>query len=280
MTDYTPPEAAPFLAEVVHRHQAEAELQRRRLKDAPTGQLKRILRDPHEPFAARAEALARLLGPRDPELADILLGLFDDPDHRLWLIAIRSYCPPDPRIFARLRGMLDDRRGRRWSEAASALARTQDETLMPRLLTWLDEGDEPHRNVAIECLTQLKLPEAHHLLEAWEQGGRGEDDRVVLAVALLRRGDPRGLPLLEAVARRADGPWSVVAATWLRMHDPALGLVLMREILDHGTLEARRSMVNQVWNLTDLPNAFTADGIHEARCWVEQQLRAVTPEPA
>jgi hypothetical protein len=53
----------------------------------------------------------------------------------------------------------------------------------------------------------------------------------------------------------------------------------MREILDHGTLESRRSMVNQVWNLTQLPHAFTADGIHEARCWVEQQLQALSPEP-
>jgi hypothetical protein len=59
MTDYAPPEAAHFFAEVVHRHQAEAELQRRRLKDAPIGQLKRILQDPLEPFAARAEAMAR-----------------------------------------------------------------------------------------------------------------------------------------------------------------------------------------------------------------------------
>jgi HEAT repeat protein len=200
MTDYTPPEAAHVFAEVVNRHQAEAELQRQRLKDAPIGRLKQILRDPREPFAARAEALARLLGPRDPELPDILLGLFDDPDQRLWLMAIRSYCPPDHRVIARLRGMLDDRRGRRWSEAASALARTQDGTLMPRLLGWLDQGDEPHRNVAIECLTQLKSPEAHRdLLEAWEQGGRGEGDRVVLAV-------PRSGKATR-VASRSSKPW-------------------------------------------------------------------------
>jgi hypothetical protein len=29
-------------------------------------------------------------------------------------------------------------------------------------------------------------------------------------------------------------------------------------------------------HFTELPHAFTADGIHEARCWVDQRLREVS----
>ena len=46
----------------------------------------------------------------------------------------------------------------------------------------------------------------------------------------------------------------------------------MRRILDVGDLQAKQSMVNQIWNYADLPHAFTADGIHEARVWIETQL--------
>ena len=89
----------------------------------------------------------------------------------------------------------------------------------------------------------------------------------------MRLGDTQGLPWLEAVARRADGAWSAMAATWIRSHQPALGLELMRGILGSGNLKAQQSMVNQIWNLALLPHAFTADGLHEARCWVDQQMR-------
>ncbi len=281
MSDFALPPGSERYAELVHRQQTESDEQRRRLRDAPTELVKRVLLDGAESLAARANALLVLLERRDPAMPDVLLGLFDDPDQDLWLAAIRSYCPPDPRIRERLRGVLDEPGGRAWSEAACALARLDDETILPRVLDWFRQGDEPHRNVAIECLLTLKDPEARrHLVEAYERGGRDEEDRAVLAVALLRSGDGRGVPFLESVARRADGAWSVMAATWLRGHDPALALGLMRAILDKGTLEARQAMVSQIGNLAPdgLPHAFTADGIHEARCWVEQQIREPSPE--
>ena len=46
----------------------------------------------------------------------------------------------------------------------------------------------------------------------------------------------------------------------------------MLGILDTGDLEAQQSLVSQIWNLTSLPHAFTADGVHEARAWIESQL--------
>jgi hypothetical protein len=49
-------------------------------------------------------------------------------------------------------------------------------------------------------------------------------------------------------------------------------LELMLGIIDTGDLKAQQSLVNQIWNLTGLPHAFTADGIHEARVWIESQL--------
>lgn len=95
----------------------------------------------------------------------------------------------------------------------------------------------------------------------------------MLAVALTRLGDRRGWPGLVETARRADSAWSVVSATHIGFSDPALGLGLMRHILDHGSLEAKQAMVSQIWNFAHVPHAFTADGIHEARLWVEERLQ-------
>lgn len=274
MSDYSPPPGAERIAEHLHREQAEHDRQRKRLRDASAEEVKRVLLDRRESQAARLEALSALLSRRDPGMPEILLGLLDEPEPDLWLSIIHSYCPDDPRVLGRLRTFLDDPRDRVWSEAACALARRHDPSILPRALGWFRDGDESHRNVAIECLLLLGDDEAlGRIAEEFERGGRDDGDRVVLALALLRSGDERGRPFLEAVARRADGAWSVAAASWIWTRRPAEGLALMRHILDHGTLEARRAMVSQVWNFTELPHALTADGIHEARAWVEQRQR-------
>jgi hypothetical protein len=275
---------------MVHRGRVEMDRAQERLKDAPIERIKRVLHGARESPEARHYALGVLLKRHQgPEMTEALLRLFDDPMPELWQSAITSYClngslrphvpsdawiDPDPRVLERLREMLDERGGRAWSDAACALARVRDEAILPRALEWLDRGDEPHRNVAIECLVQIGHDDAlRHLADAWEAGGRDEADRIVLAVALLRRGDRRGWPGLVEIARRADSAWYVVSATHIGFSDPALGLGLMLHILDHGSLEARRSMVSQIWNFAHLPHAFTADGIHEARLWVEERLR-------
>jgi hypothetical protein len=82
---------------------------------------------------------------------------------------------------------------------------------------------------------------------------------------------------LREVARRARGVWSGVAATALfgfaAYHRESLGL--MRWVLDQGDLEAQQWMVNQVYNFSgqSLHHAFTADGLDEARCWLDLQLQ-------
>ncbi len=50
----------------------------------------------------------------------------------------------------------------------------------------------------------------------------------------------------------------------------------MRRILDCGSLKAKRRMVCRISSLSRprLLDTFTADGIHEAQCWLDQQLRA------
>jgi HEAT repeat protein len=261
-----------------------------RFKNAPIEQTKGVLHNPGELPEARRYALKVLLTRRQAaEMTEALLRLFDDPMPDLWQSAIKSYClpeslrphvppgawiDPDPRVLERLRGMLDEPRGRSWSEAACALARVRDEAILPKALEWLDRGDEFHRNVALECLVQIGHADAlRHLVDAWEAGGRNEGDRLVLAVALLRLRDRRGWPHLVEAARRADSAWSVMSTTHIATSDPALGLGLMLHILDHGSLEAKQAMVSQIWNFAHFPHAFTADGIHEARLWVEERLR-------
>ena len=85
-------------------------------------------------------------------------------------------------------------------------------------------------------------------------------------------GDKSGTAILETTARAARGTWSVFAATTIYFHDSRRGLETMLGILDRGDLEAQQSLVSQIWNRTNLPHAFTADGIHGARAWIESQL--------
>jgi hypothetical protein len=272
-TDYVAPD--PTVAELVYRSAQESERQHERLKDESSDVLKTVARDRGEPETARANALFFLLMRRDPEMPAILLELFDDPNPNLWQTVIGSYRPKDQRVQEKLHGFLNATNERSWSEAALALARLQDQSLLPYLEDWLRAGDQPHRNVAIECLKVIKLPEAHSLLhDFWERGLGDEEDRYVLAAALLALDDKRGLPTLEATAHAAQGSWSVFAATTIYLHDAHRGLELMLNIINRGDLEAQQSLVSQIWNLTDLPHAFTADGIHEARLWIESQQRA------
>jgi hypothetical protein len=269
--DYVAPD--PAVAEFVYRNEQESEQQCRRLRDVSSDLLKAIARDHNESELARANALLLLLMRRDPAMPEILLELLEDPDQRLWHTLIRSYRPDDQRVRERLRRFLDDVDERSWSEAASALARLQDRTLLPRLEKWLRAGDRPHRNVAIACLKALDLPEARFLLlDFWDRSLGDQEDRLVMARALLDLDDLRGVEVLESAARACKGSWSVFAATSIYTHDSRRGLELMLGILDAGDLEAQQSLVSQIWNFTRMPHAITADGIHEARVWIESQL--------
>jgi hypothetical protein len=263
----------PGVAEFVYRSEQESERQVRRLKDASSDLLKTVARAAQEPEAARSNALLFLLMRRDPEMPAILLELFEDSNQHLWRQVVRSYRPDDARVKEKLRSLLDDGDEKNWSQAAVALARLQDQTLLPRLEAWLRIGDRPHRNVAVQCLKALDCPTARTLLrDCWDRGLGDEEDRLVLAAALLDLGDNSGSALLEATARAARGAWSVFAATTIWVHDSRSGLEFMLGILDTGDLRAQQSLVSQIWNLTSLPHAFTADGIHEARAWIDSQL--------
>ena len=269
------------VAEHIHRGEAEAEQERRRLEAADDATLRRVLSDRVASRAARLTALGTLVSRlrRDRALSELLLPLFDDPDDELARQAI-SYAPPfDPRMVERLHALLDDPREGHWSTAAATLARHHDRAILPRLLAWFRDGDRPHRNVAFAGLAWLLGPDDRRALlqAAWDQGGRDDDDRAMLAGGLLDLGDPRGVPFLESLARRADHPVvAPFAVETIRAHDPARGLELALWVLDHGDPpEVKWGMVERIARAARLPHDWTADGLAEARNWVEQQLRAL-----
>lgn len=281
MAECLPPGSDP--AEYVRRLEAEIDAARRRLEPLGAEELKRILRGRSEPRATRQIAFEKLihrfLGSDEfhAMLVDWLADLMADPDPAIADMAI-NHCPlRDERHRAQVRELLDSPRDRIRATAAVALARAKDETILPKLLEWLDGPSEPMRNAAIEGLQTLNTPETRAALEtAYQQGGRDENDRTVLAIALLRLGDTRGLSFLESVARRAQGPWSVTAATWIYDHEPLKGLDLLRHLLDQGDDEAKRYVVSQIWNWSRprIAHPFAAEGINEARTWIEERLKS------
>jgi hypothetical protein len=205
-----------------------------------------------------------------------MLSLWDDPDEGLARMAIEYAPQADPEVNTRLHALLDDPRSNRWSMAASVLARRKDATIVSRLFGWFRDGDREHRNVAYSCLCfdGLLEPDGRRTLlrEAWNTGGRDDVDRTMMAVGLFGLGDRVGWTFLGDIARRADCHSATWAAETIMEHDPALGLDLMLHILDHGTtFEVRWGMVERIARAADLPHLWTADGLAEARYWVEQQ---------
>lgn len=268
----------PKIAEIVHRTNAECDRQQERLESASVAELKAVLRDRTESTAARGAAYSSLLKARAADLADLQLELLDDPDQKLWRMAALCLNLRDPRILAKLQQFLDDDNEDRWSTAAVALSRKSDETLLPRFAEWLRHGDRPHQNVAVQCLRLHKSETAKTVLrDVWTSGGWDQELRLVIAAALLDLGDDGGKSLLADAARQGAGSWSVFAATSIYLARREEGLEWMLHVLDHGDLEARQAMVNQIWNFAHLPHAFTADGCAEARLWVEQQLSRQGP---
>jgi hypothetical protein len=281
MSTYAPPD--PTAVDALYHSNRESKEQFQRLKDSPADLLRQVLTDRAAPVEARANALGILLQRRHSGVIEILPDLFEDPE--LGHQAIRYYpltgsaaaafpgCKRDANARERIRSFLDHASDRVWSAAAMALARAKDHELLPRLLDWFHKGDQGHRNVAIEGLIELDAADAARLFrESWENGGRDKEDQLVLGRALLRLGDTCALDLMEDAARRAEGSWSVFAATSIAGHDGARGLRLMLWVLDHGDAEALSSLVMHAWNVARLPHAFTVDGIHETRLWVEQQM--------
>ncbi|CAN5916184.1 hypothetical protein BH23PLA1_BH23PLA1_16500 [soil metagenome] len=267
-------------ADHIHRAKEEADRVKRELEQADDATLRVILYDRASPTLSRQIALFVLMSKdhlrRDGTLSRIILPLLDDPDEELARLAIKQAPRDDPEVIARLHALLDDSRSRCWSEAAGAIAMRKDTTIVPRLLGWFREGDRAHRNVAWACLYFYGLLERDAccalLREAWDTGDRDDEDRVTLAVGLLGLGDRVGWTFLVEFARRADHYSACWAAETILEHDPALGFDLMLHILDHGTtFQVRWGMVEKIANAAGLPHVWTADGLAEARMWVEQQ---------
>jgi hypothetical protein len=270
------------LADCIHRmndEAARANRERKSLEQADDATLRALLTDQASSAFSRQNALSVLVERHhrrpDGTLSAVMLPLWDDPDEELATMAIQ-YAPRDAEVTARLHALLDDPQSHRWSTAASVLATRKDTTIIPRLLGWFRDGDRAHRNVAWACLYSCGLLERDAcrtlLREAWDAGDRDDEDRVMLAVGLLGLGDRVGWTFLVEFAQRADNYSACWAAETVLEHDPALGLELMGSILDHGTtLKVRWGMVERIASAAGLPHVWTADGLAEARCWVEQQ---------
>lgn len=281
--DYEAPD--PDLGDFVHRTNMELEEDARRLEHALPEELKTVIRDKNATRSARMNALMYLRIQKDPEFVEVALDLFEDPDQQLWhAIHPSKVMLQDFRLRQKYLKKLDGPDLENSGEAAIALAFAGDASLIPRFTNWLNQEDEPRRNIAIEALRLLKLPDSLTVLQQfWVEGKGDEETRLSVAGALLDSGDLRGRNFLEAIAQRAEGLLSVAAATLVYVADRSNnaadgphrknGLKLMLHVLNAGDLAAKHGMVNQIWNFEGLPHAFTADGCDEARVWIRSQLQ-------
>lgn len=270
MTDYVPPD--PSEVECFQRMHEEMRQYQQQIEHLDDQELMELVSDRKQASILREVALHQLVHQRGRKesLTDRLRDLLDDPDPRVAAKAL-FHCPlTDERSLEKARRMSKSTNYSVRGQAVIALGKAGDQTLLPQLLEWF-AGDEK-RELAIEGLVALATEEAKlQLKQGYEQGGCDDRDRAMLAIALLRLKDERGVDFLKTVAKRARGDLSVAAANWLYCeYDADIGLQLMLHILDDGDGEAKCGMVQQI--PAHLPHQFTADGIHEARLWVQQKL--------
>ncbi|HTQ39771.1 MAG TPA: HEAT repeat domain-containing protein [Pirellulales bacterium] len=233
-------------------------------------------------FSRLAKAAGRTPDTRNARLVELLGGLLNDPHPDIAKSAIRHCRLTYERHIEAVRAALDHPENRVQAEAAIALAKIKDAKIFDTLQQWFDRDEQGFRNVAIEALKTLGTDEARDtLIESYEKGGRNEGDKAVLANALLRMGDERGVNFLNSLAIRAQGRWSVFAATALYIANYSdAGLRLLLHILENGDNEAKQRMVNQIcYNWIHSPHAFTGEGIHEARRWVQGKLKSPNKYP-
>ena len=290
MSDYVPPD--PTIAEVVHQRKQELQHILSRLQSLSDEDLRAVVH--HDDNAmTRQVALGLLCGKlaekpdRDPEksdrqLVDLCSDLLDDADPEIARQAIR-HCPlVEAQHIEKVRRAMDCDHPQVHAAAAVALAKVQDPTVLARLLEWFHGDDDGYRNAAIESLRALNTDDARQVLaDSYESGGRNEMDKLILACALLRISDLRGVPFLESLAHRAKGTAAALAATSLyaaNMSNESLRRMLL--ILDNGDNEARQHLVSQIcygWQRS--PHAYAVDGIHEARHWLQRKLASEDKTP-
>ncbi len=285
MTAYVSPD--PSVAEYVHEKNKGLQESHKRLAQLSDDELKSVLRNNSESavrLAAMGVLFSRLSEHRDrsrdslnQRLLDLLGDLLEDDNPDIARTSLR-HCPLLLEMHIETaRRQLESTDEQVKAEAAVALARIKDKSVLPKLVEWFTGGNEGYRNIAVEGLKTLNTEQARDTLaQSYENGGRDEQDRALLAIALLSMGDTRGLKFLDGIATRGSGALSVMAATWIYAeHDADTGLRLMLQLLDNGDLAAKQSLVNQIcYTFMHSPHAFTADGIHEARHWVQRKLES------
>lgn len=271
MTDYEAP--PPEVAEFVHQKRAEWMHEFQRLDGASTETAWSVVTDPSEPVAARLQAIEILRRNKDPRIPDLILSLFDEPDASLWRSAILSFRPDDPRIRQRLRERTES--GDRESAAVAlfVLALMRDASTLEICKEWL-AGSLGQRRAAVSTLKALGTEQAVQLLKArWTDTLPTDEDRHTLALFLMECDHAEAVAYVDQLATKVTENWCVQAATSIYRARKDQGLRHMLNILQTGTLEAKQRMVYQISKLAGhLPHEFTADGIHEARLWVEAQL--------
>lgn len=271
MNDYEAP--PPEVAEYVYAMNAECETARQRLSNVSAGEAWKIATDITENVAARLEAILILCRERDPRLSDLVLALFDETDRRVWRAVIRSIHPDRPEIRARLHETVQQDDVESAAEALCVLAQMRDGSVIATCQDWFSRSQE-QRNVAVEALRILNSETAiQSLRDRWNATLETDEDRHTLALALIEHGHPAAIAHADRLAAAACDDWAVAAATQFYFSGNPLGLQRMREILDAGTNRVKQSMIRQISGLSaGLPHEYTADGIHEARLWVEAQI--------
>ena len=91
-------------------------------------------------------------------------------------------------------------------EAILALANIKDTETYSKVLDWFHGADEMQRNLAIDALETFNTDEARQILQdSYASGGRNENDKAALAVALLGLGNRLGSGILKETVYRAEG---------------------------------------------------------------------------
>ncbi len=121
-----------------------------------------------------------------------------------------------PKVTEVLRGLLQDPAEPVQEAALAYLAARKAPGSYEMCAQWLCHGTPYQRRAALHTIGQFSDEQVVPLYEGlWQSSSLAEDDRVPVAVRLLRAGNRVGVPFLEQCLRRPEVCWRAIAAAWL-----------------------------------------------------------------
>lgn len=246
-------------------------------KDPEIADAECLLLNSSRSVGERIQALRVLLRLVDelPELLDALWRPIGGEPFELQQAAIRALaCLMAPAARAKLRQIAAQANWAAQQEALFALASLNDAEGLNRCMFLFHHGGPEQRQAALVYLAKYKRPEVLAFFEeAWVSPKLSTDDRRIIALSLLRRGNNLGAHFLEEQFASCDSDDQVLILVALASAGSRQRLLQLQTLLDKDYGQEGPGLLKVCLREFLAQEGAEGDWLQHARTWVAERLR-------